>query len=130
MEGAAGALSHLGLPQPAVGIRLGRGPDVAPLDVRDDEEPPLLGIGNGALHDLHAPPAQPLIVRRLGLHSGDHVAERVDQPSVELPHRLGGASQRLAILIAGHLQNMGRNLFRLGVQPRDGGISFLDDFFL
>ena len=125
-----GRLPHPGFPQPGVGVGLGGGADVPPLDVGDDKEVLFPGIGDGALHHLQAPPAQPFVVGGLGLYGGHHVAQSVDESLIKRPHGLGRPLEGLAVRLIAGFEDMGRDLPRLGVQPRHGGIFLRPDLLL
>ena len=122
VKGGKELVSHLGLAQPTVAVGLSGGADVSPLDVGNDKETLFSGVADGLLHGLHALPAQFLVVGGLGLHGGDHVAQSVHQPLVELKDGVGRPLQRLAVLVIAGLPNVGGDILRLGVQPRHGGV--------
>ena len=116
--------------QPALGIGGCGGADVAPLDVGNDKQPLLLGIADGALQHLHPLPAQVLIVGTLGLDGGHHVAQRVDQPHVELPDGLAGSLQPHPVLGKSGLSDVLGHILDAGVQPGHGGVLLGNDLLL
>ena len=127
-------LEHLALHrhagEPALRVGGGGGADVTPLDVGDDKEALALGVADGALQQLHPPPAQVLIVGRLGLYRRDHVAQGVDEPHVELPDGLAAPPQVQAVLlIAGPADVLG-HILNAGVQPGHGGVLGFNDLLL
>ena len=130
VEGLEHLALHRHAGQPPLGVGGGGGADVPPLDVGDDKEALALGIADGALQQLHPPPAQILIVGRLGLYRRNHTAQGVDEPHVELPDGLAGPPQVQAVLLIAGLSDVLGHILDAGIQPGHGGVLGFNDLIL
>ena len=115
------------VPKVGLGVGLGGGPDVAPLGVRDDEQPRLAGSPHDPPQHRHSRRPALFEERHLGLDDGNHPGDRIDDPQAEFLVAASPLFRRAARPCLGPLTNGGWQTLPAGIEPDTHGVARLAD---